>query len=88
MSGLNYSFVKEVQSAVVSNHKATLVDKEHDIVWQRTVQKREAHPDWSARKLAYVVHTSVETVLEVARYYGWKFPKTREPYVVRTKKAK
>ena len=55
MSGLNYSFVKEVQSTVVSNHKATLVDKTHDIIWQRTVQKREAHPDWSARKLAYVV---------------------------------
>ncbi|MBJ7637919.1 hypothetical protein [Weissella confusa] len=88
MSGLNYNFAKEVQSAVISNHKATLVDKTHDIVWQQTVQKREANPDWSARKLAYVVHTSVETVLEIARYYGWTFKKVREPYVVGSKKAK
>ena len=87
MGGLNYSFAKEVQSAVVSNHKTTLVDKTHDIIWQRIVQKREAHPDWSARKLAYVVHTSVETVQEIARYYGWTFKKVRDPYVVGSKKA-
>lgn len=83
MSSLNYNFAKELQSAVISNHKATL-----DIVWQRTVQRREAHPDWSARKLAYVVHTSVETVQEIARYYGWTFKKVRDPYVVGSKKAK